>query len=219
MHVVHIHVDSIIPSAPRPPPPPPSPRPLGHVVFLGSFNGTVAQTVRPRPWLIFIFRINEDRPYQRVTQRLSLESNMFLTCSTPLQVGHYHLHLRKPLSLSLSLSHFPLHYRCTLRSFLFSLFTSFFFFIFALYFHTMRCAQENYEICTFIDPFKWNLFFRKIQLIKRIIILFIYIYYCVYSVTKQVFDKLYIILAAFFPLCFPLNFFLLFLFPRTWCKH
>lgn len=45
---VHIHVDSIIPSAPRPPPP-------GHVVFLASFNGTVAQTVRPRPRGLSLF--------------------------------------------------------------------------------------------------------------------------------------------------------------------
>lgn len=126
---------------------PPFLRPLGHVVFLGSFNGTVAQTVRPRPWLIFIFRINEDRPYQRVTQRLSLDSNMFLTCSTPLQVGHYHLHLHT-LSLSFSLSHFPLHYRCTLRSFLFSLLIFFFFFFFYIcVILSYDALQENYEIC------------------------------------------------------------------------
>lgn len=45
-------------------------------------------------------------------------------------------------------------------------------------------------------------------------LLFIYLLLCVYSVTKQVFDKLYFILVAcpFFPFSFPLNFFLLFSF-------
>ena len=82
--------------------------------FLVLFNGTVSENDCPpppcRPWLIFIFRINEDRAYQRPwrSQRLSLEFK-----HVPDMLGHYHLQhlvfsLSPPSFFSLSARLLPL---------------------------------------------------------------------------------------------------------------
>ena len=104
---MHIHVDSIIPSAPPL---------LATLFFLLLLMELLHKlfALGPAAYLYFPHKrgqaLSAGNP--AVIVRVKHVSDML---DAVFQVGRYHLHLPF-LSLSLSLSYFPLHYRSTLRS-------------------------------------------------------------------------------------------------------